>query len=87
MSEARFADGLRYRFEIPSVEGPRVLEAILAEADQRSVPVRRVSQGSGVMMLTDVEIRELVALGAAAGVEVRSSSVRAARGTRVASHS
>jgi hypothetical protein len=70
MSEARFADGLRYRFEIPSVEGPRVLEAILAEADQRSVPVRRVSQGSGVMMLTDVEIRELVALGAAAGVEV-----------------
>lgn len=70
MSEARFADGLRYRFEIPSVEGPRVLEAVLAEADQRSVPVRRVSQGSGVMMLADVEIRELAALGAAAGVEV-----------------
>jgi hypothetical protein len=70
MSDARFADGLRYRIEIPSVEGPRVLEAVLAEAEVRGVPVRRVSQGSGVMMLTDGEIRELARLGADAGVEV-----------------
>ena len=70
MSDARFSDGLRYRIEIPSVEGPRVLEAVLDEAERRSVPVRRVSQGSGVMMLTDAEIRELATLGADAGVEV-----------------
>ena len=70
MSDARFADGLRYRIEIPSVEGPRVLEAVLEEAAQRDVPVRRVSQGSGVMMLTDAEIREMAELGAGAGVEV-----------------
>ena len=70
MSDARFTDGLRYRIEIPSVEGPRVLEAVLDEAERRSVPVRRVSQGSGVMMLTDAEIRELSRLGADAGVEV-----------------
>jgi len=70
MSDARFADGLRYRIEIPSVEGPRVLEAVLDEAVQRDVPVRRVSQGSGVMMLTDAEIREIAELGAGAGVEV-----------------
>ncbi len=70
MSDARFSDGLRYRIEIPSVEGPRVLEAVLEEAERRSVPVRRVSQGSGVMMLTDGEIRELARLGADAGVEV-----------------
>ena len=70
MSEQRFADGLRYRIEIPSVEGPRVLEAVLDEAERRSVPVRRVSQGSGVMMLTDAEIRQLAGLGAEAGVEV-----------------
>jgi hypothetical protein len=70
VSDARFADGLRYRIEIPSVEGPRVLEAVLDEASQRDVPVRRVSQGSGVMMLTDAEIREMAELGAAAGVEV-----------------
>ena len=70
MSDARFADGLRYRIEIPSVEGPRVLAAVLEEAERRSVPVRRVSQGSGVMMLTDGEIREMAALGSDAGVEV-----------------
>ena len=70
MSDSRFADGLRYRIEIPSVEGPRVLEAVLEEAERRSVPVRRVSQGSGVMMLTDDEIAAMAALGADAGVEV-----------------
>ena len=70
MSDARFADGLRYRIEIPSVEGPEVLRAVLEEADTRGVPVRRVSQGSGVMMLTDREIAEMAALGAERGVEV-----------------
>ena len=70
MSEARFADGVRYRIEIPSVEGPEALRAVLEEADARGVPVRRVSQGSGVMMLTDAEIAELAALGVEQGVEV-----------------
>ena len=70
MSDARFADGLRYRIEIPSVEGPRVFEAVLDEADRRSVAVRRISQGSGVMMLTDAEIRDMARLGADARVEV-----------------
>jgi len=70
VSDARFADGLRYRIEIPSVEGPAVLRAVLDEADARAVPVRRVSQGSGVMMLTDAEIAEMATLGAEHGVEV-----------------
>ena len=70
MSDMRFADGVRYRVEIPSVEGPRVLAAVLDEAERRAVPVRRISQGSGVMMLTDAEIREMASLGAEAGVEV-----------------
>jgi Peptidase family U32 len=70
VSEQRFTDGLRYRIEIPSVEGPRVLEAVLAEAASRGVDVRRVSQGSGVMMLTDDELSAMARLGAEAGVEV-----------------
>jgi hypothetical protein len=69
-SDLRFSDGARYRIEIPSVEGPEVFRAVLDEAERRRVLVRRVSQGSGVMMLTDDEIRELVELGADAGVEV-----------------
>lgn len=69
MSRA-FADGARYRIEIPSVEGPVVMRAVLKTAAARGVPVQRVSQGSGVMMLTDSEIREMVALGAQHSVEV-----------------
>jgi hypothetical protein len=69
-SDLRFSDGARYRIEIPSVEGPEVFRAVLEEAERRRVPVRRISQGSGVMMLTDDEIRELVELGAEAGIEV-----------------
>ena len=32
-SEKRFSDGAQYRVEIPSVEGPRVLGAVIEEAD------------------------------------------------------
>jgi hypothetical protein len=70
MNEARFADGVRYRIEIPSVEGPDVFRAVLDEATERDVPVRRISQGSGVMMLSDSEIAAMAELGAEHGVEV-----------------
>jgi hypothetical protein len=69
-SDARFADGLRYRIEIPSVEGPAALRAVIEEAEARDVPLRRVSQGSGVMMLEDRELAELAELGAEHGIEV-----------------
>ncbi len=69
-SEKRFPDGAQYRVEIPSTEGPRCLEALLEEADRLEVPVHRVSQGSGVFMLTDAELDEFVALAAAASVEL-----------------
>jgi hypothetical protein len=70
VNEARFADDVRYRIEIPSVEGPDVFRAVLDEAAERDVPVRRVSQGSGVMMLTDSEVAAMAELGAEHGVEV-----------------
>lgn len=66
----RFADGAHYRVEIPSVEGPRCLETVLAEAKRYEVPVTRVSQGTGVGLLTDAEINEMVAMAAEAGVEL-----------------
>jgi hypothetical protein len=69
-SPKRFADGAQYRIEIPSTEGPRCLEAVLEEAARLGVRVHRVSQGSGVFMLTDAELDEVVGLGAAAPVEV-----------------
>jgi hypothetical protein len=69
-SSKRFADGGQYRVEIPSVEGPRVMEAVLAAAAERAVPVHRVSQGSGILLTTDDEIQAMVALGRERGVEV-----------------
>jgi hypothetical protein len=69
-SEKRFPDGAQYRVEIPSTEGPRCLEAVLEEAARLDVAVHRVSQGSGVFMLTDAELDEMVAAAAAAKVEI-----------------
>jgi hypothetical protein len=69
-SAKRFPDGAQYRVEIPSVEGPRALAAVLEEAEARQVLIHRVSQGSGIMLLTDAEIREMARLGAEARIEV-----------------
>ncbi|QNE19438.1 hypothetical protein F1D05_17875 [Kribbella qitaiheensis] len=66
----RFADDTQYKIEIPSCEGPLVMAAVLSEAIERGVNVDRVSQGSGVMMLTDREIDDMVELGRAHEVEV-----------------
>src|SRR4051812_758677 len=61
-SPQRFPDGGQYRIEIPSVEGPSALRAVFEAADSYGVPVHRVSQGSGVMLLTDAELDEMAAL-------------------------
>ncbi len=69
-SPRRFPDGAHFRVEIPSVEGPGVLAAILDEAKQRGVTVNRVSQGSGAMLQSQAELQEMARIGADAGLEV-----------------
>jgi Peptidase family U32 len=69
-SSKRFADGDAYRVEIPSCEGPKALRAVIDEANARNVRVHRISQGSGIMLQTDDEIREMLELGAQHGIEV-----------------
>lgn len=69
-SDKRFPDGAQYRVEIPSTEGPRALGAVLEEAERLDVRIHRVSQGSGVFMLSDAELDEMARLAAAATVEV-----------------
>jgi hypothetical protein len=69
-STKRFPDGAEYRVEIPSVEGPRCLEAVLDEAARLDLRVHRVSQGSGVFLHTDGELDEMARLGADAPVEI-----------------
>ena len=69
-SDRRFDDGAPYRIEIPSTEGPRALAAVLDAADALDVPIHRVSQGSGISLLRDAEIEEMLALARPRNVEV-----------------
>jgi Peptidase family U32 len=69
-SPKRFPDGAQYRVEIPSTEGPRAFAAVVEEADRYKITIHRVSQGSGVMLQTDDEIREFARLASERGMEV-----------------
>jgi hypothetical protein len=65
-----FPDGAAFRIEIPSVEGPRVLDDVLRAAETEGITVNRVSQGSGAMLLRAGELRDMAQAGHQAGVEV-----------------
>jgi hypothetical protein len=69
-SAKRFPDGAAYRVEIPSTEGPGCLRAVVEEAARLEVVVQRVSQGTGVGLLTTDELREMLALGREHSIEV-----------------
>jgi hypothetical protein len=69
-STARFPDGAHYRIEIPSVEGPAVMRAVVETAQAAGITVNRVSQGSGAMLLSEAELAEMARIGADAGIEV-----------------
>ena len=69
-SEKRFSDGARWKIEIPSVEGPAAFKAVLDEAKKRKLTIHRISQGSGIMLQTDDEIKEMIAMGKSENIEV-----------------
>ena len=69
-STKTFPDGAQYRIEIPSVESPEQLRRVIEKAEEYDVPVHRISQGSGVMLLTDREIEEMVEIGRSERIEV-----------------
>ncbi|HYP61098.1 MAG TPA: U32 family peptidase [Thermomicrobiales bacterium] len=69
-STKRFPDGGQWRIEIPSVEGPNALQAVYDTADALDVPIHRVSQGSGVMLLTDDELDQMAKLGRSRNIEI-----------------
>ena len=65
-----FPDGAAFRIEIPSVEGPRVLAAVIRAAEAEGITVNRVSQGSGAGLLRASELRDMAQAGYDAGLEV-----------------
>ncbi|MCF6411333.1 U32 family peptidase [Pseudalkalibacillus salsuginis] len=69
-STKRFPDGAQYRVEIPSVEGPRSFKAVMKACEEYDVEVHRISQGSGIMLLTDDELEEMAEIGREEKLEV-----------------
>ena len=69
-SALRFPDGGEFRREIPSVETPAMLAAVVDAAADHGVTINRVSQGSGAALLTEAELREMSHLARAHGIDL-----------------
>jgi len=61
-SRKRFADGAQYRFEVPGIQGPGTMQALLEEADRLGLALHRITQTKGIMLLGDDEITRMVEL-------------------------
>ena len=59
-SEKRFGDGGQYRFEVPGIQGPKVMKALLEAMDGYGLYLHRVTQTQGIMRLLDREIAQMV---------------------------
>ena len=93
-SEKRFSDGGQYRFEVPGIQGPAAMKALLDALDGYGLYIHRVTQTKGIMSMTDDEIVtmseyatdrkvELVlAIGPRASTDT-SASVNTAEGQRM----
>ncbi len=59
-SEKRFADGGQYRFEVPGIQGPAAMKALLEALDEFGIQIHRVTQTKGIMTLLDSEIEKML---------------------------
>lgn len=69
-SDKRFDDGGQYRFEVPGIQSPKTMDALLKESLRNDLFIHRVTQTKGIMMLTDEEIMEMVNLAKDYGCEL-----------------
>lgn len=69
-SYKRFNDGGQYRFEVPGIQSPKTMEALLEESQKNDVFIHRVTQTKGIMLLSDDEILKMVDLAKDYGCEL-----------------
>lgn len=69
-SAKRFPDGAQYRFEVPGIQGPSAMAALLEATDRAGIPIHRVTQTKGVMMLLDSEIERMAGMANERGIEL-----------------
>lgn len=59
-SVKRFDDGGQYRFEVPGIQGPTSMKALLEQLDNYEIAIHRVTQTKGIMFLLDSEIEQML---------------------------
>jgi len=69
-SKKRFPDGGQFRIEIPDTENPEQLKRVVERSRQYNFNAHRVSEDSGITLMTDEELHEMAAIGKAEGIEV-----------------
>ncbi len=69
-SDKRFPDGAQYRFEVPGIQKPSALAALVKATEKYDVTVHRATQTKGIMLLTDQEIEDMVNIASDARMEL-----------------
>lgn len=69
-SSKRFEDGGQYRFEVPGIQSPKTMDALLKESIKNDIFIHRVTQTKGIMLLSDLEIKKMVDLAIDYGCEL-----------------
>ena len=69
-SEKRFPDNSQYRFEVPGIQKPGAMRALIEATDKYDVEVHRVTQTKGIMLLTDSEILQMADIAKDAKIEL-----------------
>ncbi|MBQ7928864.1 MAG: peptidase [Methanobrevibacter sp.] len=70
ISDKRFGDGGQYRFEVPGIQSPKTMNALLKESVKKDIFIHRVTQTKGIMLLSDEEIINMVNLAIDYGCEL-----------------
>lgn len=70
LSDKRFSDGGQYRLEVPGIQTPKVMSALLEEIDKYGLFIHRVTQTKGIWTLLDEEIKEMADIAKEWGVEL-----------------
>lgn len=69
-SDKRFSDGGQYRFEVPGIQKPGAMRALIDAKEEYGLRIHRVTQTKGIMLLTDSEIEEMVDMAIDAKIEL-----------------
>lgn len=69
-SKKRFNDGAQYRFEVPGIQSPKAMSTLLEESIRKEIPIHRITQTKGIMLLSNFEISEMVHLAREYEVEL-----------------